>query len=89
MIKKLLMDSDSQKTKQSQVSAMVESSSKNTSKNQDTLNINSLEMNMETMFIYLKENARFKEGTKKLLKKPHAVLWMMLLVKRWENKLLP
>ena len=45
-------------------------------------------MSMETMYIYQKENAQFKEETKKLLRKPQVQQWMKLQEKEWESKLL-
>lgn len=60
---------------------------KNILKSLDTLNSRFWEINMETMFIYLKENAVYKEEIKKLLKKPLAQLWTKLPDTKWEPKL--
>lgn len=42
---------------------------------------------MVITFTCQKESVQFKEETKKLLKKHHALLWMKLLDREWENRL--
>jgi hypothetical protein len=41
---------------------------------------------MEIMFGFLKENAQFKEETKKLLKRLHQLRWMQLHARKWVTK---
>jgi cupin superfamily acireductone dioxygenase involved in methionine salvage len=88
MINKLWKDLEYQEMKQYLHSEMEEFLLKNILKNQDILNIKYLEMNMEIMFICLKENAQFKEEIKKLLKKHHHPQWILKQGIKWVPKLL-
>jgi hypothetical protein len=59
---------------------------KNILKIQDISNTKFLVTNLEIMFTYLKENAQFKEETRKLLKKHLLQQWIKKQDIKWEHK---
>lgn len=87
MINKLWKDLKFQEMKQYLLLEMEEYLLKNILKIPDISNTKYLEMNLEIMFTCLRENVRFKEEIRKLLKKLLLQQWINKLDTKWVHKL--